>query len=146
MPALAPTHSRTTVTDACRNLICPSLKSSFRARSAEAGIHSQRHQSSTNEAATNGRALSMALCDGDACELPGARRSLWFSSATPELAMNDNPTHELIIRSAAAALTAALAMQNAFTASLVSTLIEKGLFTPDEIRALLVRAADKSSS
>jgi len=60
--------------------------------------------------------------------------------------MNDNPTHELIIRSAAAALTAALAMQNAFTASLVSTLIEKGLFTPDEIRALLVRAADKSSS
>ena len=60
--------------------------------------------------------------------------------------MSDSPTHELIIHSAAAALSAALAMQNAFTASLVSTLTEKGLFTPDEIRALLVRAADKSSA
>jgi len=60
--------------------------------------------------------------------------------------MSNNPTNELIIRSAAASLTAALAMQNAFTASLVSMLVEKGLFTSDEIRALLVRAADKSSA
>jgi hypothetical protein len=60
--------------------------------------------------------------------------------------MSENPTHELIIRSAAAALSAALAMQNAFTSSLVSMLTEKGVFTPDEIRSLLVRAADKSSA
>src|SRR4029079_9577631 len=65
---------------------------------------------------------------------------------TTELEMSDNPTQELIIRSAAAALSAALAMQTAFTASLVSTLAEKGLFTPDEMRALLVRVADKSSA
>jgi hypothetical protein len=60
--------------------------------------------------------------------------------------MSNDPTNELIISSAAASLTAALAMQNAFTASLMSMLTEKGLFTPDEIRALLVRAADRSSA
>ena len=60
--------------------------------------------------------------------------------------MSNDPTNELIISSAAAALTAALAMQNAFIASLMSMLTEKGVLTPDEARALLVRAADKSSA
>ena len=60
--------------------------------------------------------------------------------------MSNDPINELIISSAAASLTAALAMQNAFTSSLLSMLTEKGLLTPDEIRALLVRAADRSSA
>jgi hypothetical protein len=83
---------------------------------------------------------------GDPSYSPDARPSLRLPSPTTELKMSNDPTNELIISSAAASLTAALAMQNAFTASLMSMLTEKGLFTPDEIRALLVRAADKSSA
>ena len=60
--------------------------------------------------------------------------------------MSNDSTNELIIQASAATLTAALAMQNAFTASLLSMLTEKGLLTQDEVRALLVRAADRSSA
>src|SRR5262249_4887742 len=75
-------------------------------------------------------------------EAQAARQNLIYNGGPPSsgpfrCAIREAVVCTRIIRSAAAALNAALAMQTAFTASLLSTLSEKGLFTPDEMRALL---------